>query len=148
MIAPDHLGQVVIDRRRHAGHRDLAHARGRDAANAKQGVVELVEQFAHLALEVAADGGQRHAPRGALEQPHAEGLFELVDAAAERRLRQVDRLGRLAEVAELGYRAEGEQVVQVEVDGHRRSSSLMHSVDQLISKMQFTFGVPSPKMTP
>src|SRR5690606_10873813 len=48
------------------------------------------------------------------------------------RLRDVHRLGGTAEVAELGHRAEGEQVVEVEVERH-----LMRSVDQSFATMQF-----------
>ena len=82
---------------------------------AEQRAVEVVEQLLHLAREVAADGGQADAPRRAVEQAHAQRLLELVDAAAEGRLRDVHRLGGAAEVAELGDGAEGQQVVQVEV---------------------------------
>ena len=78
----------------------------------------LVEELADLTLEVAADGGQRHATRRSFEQPHAERLLELVDAAAERRLREMHRLGCLAEAAQLRDRTKGEQVVQVEGDRH------------------------------
>jgi hypothetical protein len=45
--------------------------------------------------------------------------LQLVDAAAEGRLRDVHRLGRAPEVAGLGDRREGLQVAQVEVDRHR-----------------------------
>jgi hypothetical protein len=47
-----------------------------------------------------------------------QGLLELLDAPAEGRLRQVNRLRGAPEVAELGHRAKGEEVVQVEVEGH------------------------------
>ena len=53
-----------------------------------------------------------------LEQALGVRLLELVDPAAERRLRQMHRFGRFAEVAQLRHRAKGEQVVEVEVDGH------------------------------
>jgi len=118
VVAADHLRQEVVHRRRHAGDAHLAHARGRHAPDAQQRRVQVVEQVVHLAREVAAHGGERHAARRAVQQPHAQGVLQLLDAAAERRLRQVDRLGRLAEILQLRHRAEGQQVVEVEVEGH------------------------------
>ena len=84
MVAADHLREVVVHRRGHAGHRDFAHSRGGDAADAQQRGVQVLQQLAHLAFEVAADGRERDAPGGALEQPHTERLLQLVDAAAKR----------------------------------------------------------------
>ncbi len=118
MVARDHLREEVVDGRRHAGDRHLAHARGRHTANAQERVVQVVQELLHFAIEVAPHRGQAHAPGGAIEQPYAERLLELFDAPAEGRLRHVQRLGRLAEAAELGHGPERLQVIEVEVDGH------------------------------
>jgi hypothetical protein len=87
------------------------------------------------------DDGQADPTRRPFEQAHAEGLLELVDPPAERRLRDVHRVGGLAEVAQLRDCTEGEQVVQVEVDRHGRSrsvASVMRIVDQSFATMHFT----------
>ena len=115
-VPHQHLRQVVVHGRRHAGHRDLAHPRRGDAFDAQQRRIELVEQALHLAQEIAADGSEADAPRRAVEQLHAERGLQLVDAPAERGLRDRHRIGGLAEVAQFGHRAEGLQVVEVEVD--------------------------------
>jgi hypothetical protein len=70
VVAADHVREVVVHRRRHAGHGHLAHASDGDPADAEQRGVEIVEELADLALEVAADRGERHAARRSLEQPH------------------------------------------------------------------------------
>ena len=105
-------------------------------------VVQIVEQLLDLAVEVASHRRQVHAPRRAVEQPHAQRLLQLFDAPAEGRLRHVQGVGRLAEAAELCHRAKRLEIVEIEVDGHRRAPAsgfaLIHSVHQSILNMQFT----------
>ena len=53
-----------------------------------------------------------------LQQARAQQVLQLVDAPAERRLRDVDRLRRLAKTAQLRHGPKGQQVVEIKVDGH------------------------------
>jgi quercetin 2,3-dioxygenase len=62
---------------------------------------------------LAADLGDREAPRGALDQAHAEPLLEQRDPAAELRLRHADRPARGREAAVLDHLREVVEVVQV-----------------------------------
>ena len=118
VVARDHAREEVVDGGGHAGDGDFPHARGSQPADPQQGVIEIFQQQLDLAREVAPDGGELHAAGGAVEQTHAERLLELVDAAAEGWLGDVHRFGGLAEVAQLGDGTKGQQVVEVEVDGH------------------------------
>jgi hypothetical protein len=52
--------------------------------------------------EVAADGGERHGARGALDQRHAQELFELAQPLRDGRLRDIERAGRRLEAAFVG----------------------------------------------
>jgi hypothetical protein len=106
VVARDHLRQKVVDGRRHASNGHFAHARCSHAADAQKRVIEVVQELLHLAIEVAPDRGQAHAPGGAVEQSHAERLLELFDASAEGGLRDMQRLRCLAEAVELGHRPE------------------------------------------
>ena len=60
----------------------------------------------------------RSSARGALEQLHIQGSFELFDATAEGRLRDPDGIGGSAKTTLVYYGAEGLEVVEVEVDDH------------------------------
>jgi hypothetical protein len=67
---------------------------------------------------VLPERGQLVALADPVEQPSAQVLLERLDAAAERRLRDVRAFGRAAEGSGLGDR---QQVLEVS-DVHRRSS--------------------------
>jgi len=56
-----------------------------------------------------------------MEQAHAQGLLELVDAARERGLREVKLLGGGAEAAEADHGHEGAQVGEIEIHAWRAS---------------------------
>ena len=67
--------------------------------------------------ELPALVGERHAARGAMEQPHAQMLFQLRQRLAGRLRRHALRLGRLAQAAELGRLGEGGDGAHF-IDGH------------------------------
>ncbi|MNT72210.1 hypothetical protein D3C72_2107890 [compost metagenome] len=118
MVDRNHARQEVVDGRGHRRDRDLSHSGGRHAANAQQGGVQRVQDVPQLAIEVPAHRSQADASRGALQKARTQSAFQLVDAPAERRLRDVDRLRRLAKTAQLRHGSKGQQVVEIEVDGH------------------------------
>ncbi len=70
----------------------------------------------HEALHRPEDRGalarQPHAAPRALEQPHAERLFQHLDLLAERRLRHAEPLGRLAEMLLVGDGQEVRKMAQ------------------------------------
>ena len=86
VIARDHAGHEVVRRRGHAGDGDMAQTGRGDFADAEQGNVEIIQQAFDAGHEAAPGLGQADLARGALEQFHAEGIFELFNAPAQRRL--------------------------------------------------------------
>ncbi len=86
VIARDHAGHEVVRRRGYAGDGDVAQSGRGDFADAEQCHVQIIEQPFHAGHEAASGLGQADLARGALEQLHAEGLFELFNTSAQRRL--------------------------------------------------------------
>ena len=128
VIGGNDARQEIVGNRRHAcdGHMTQA-ARG-DVADAEQRDIEVVQKLFCAWGEHASYGGERHAARGSLEKPHAERRFELLDAPAERRLRNVDCLRCFAEAAQLHDGSKRLQIVQVEVDAHDPSSAFYAAI--------------------
>jgi hypothetical protein len=118
----DHVGHEVVRRRRHAGDGDIAHACGRDIADAHEREIEIVEHALDLRQERTADHGQADAPRGAFEQLHIQGGLKLFDTPAEGRLRNPDGFGGTAKTALVYHGAKGLEVVEVKVDDHVRAN--------------------------
>jgi hypothetical protein len=109
----DHPRQEIIGRGRHRRDRHLARGPVRELADAEHGGIQLVQEPLRLEEEVPADGAQAELPRVALEQLRAERRFELLDAAGQRRLRQVQRVRRGVETALLDHGDEAAQAVHV-----------------------------------
>jgi hypothetical protein len=68
----------------------------------------------HMRQQLAAGGGRRDAAADPLEQADAEPPFELADAQADRRLRQVEALCRERDAAGGNDLFEGLQLVETE----------------------------------
>jgi hypothetical protein len=66
-------------------------------------------------------GGGRPPTGGPLQQRRADHALELLDAAAEGRLRQVEALGRLAEAAGLHHGQKTAKIQNLEIDAHHAS---------------------------
>ena len=108
----DHLGQ------QRAGHE----LRGRDAhhafferlqiVDAVQHAFEVLQDLVHQRIEAAPRFRQPDAPRAALDQAHAQGLFQLLDLPAQGRLRHMQRGGGLGEAAGAHQRHQGAQLPQ------------------------------------
>ncbi len=81
------------------GHRGDARAR----------LDQLVDQFDRRDAEALARLGQLGRKGGTVDQPRAGPVLQALDAAAERRLRQIAGLGRAREVAQL---RQGDEVLQ------------------------------------
>ena len=83
-------------------HRD-PHRSGADAQHARHALFERADLGQRVAVfqlhqldaprQHLAGLGQRDAGRQALEQRHADGLLQLPDAARQRRLTDIERLG-------------------------------------------------------
>ena len=86
-----------------------------------------------VAIERFARRSQGHAPRGSFEQGEAKLLFELADAAAERRLGDAELLGRLAEAERF---ADGEEVLHPSVQGGMDHGALFQ-IDALKALVSF-----------
>ncbi len=118
VIMRDHPWHEVVSRRGHASNRDMAEPGRGDFADAQQCHVQIVQQALDAGHEPPSGLGQADLARGALEQPHAEGVFKLFDAPAQGWLGNAHRIGCLAKAALLDHGTEGLQVIEVEVDRH------------------------------
>lgn len=81
------------------------------------GVVHVAQQPPCLFEKAQPGLGQLHAARIARQQGEPEGVLQLAQAVAERRLRQVDALGGAAETAVFGDQHEGLQLAKADVHG-------------------------------
>ena len=94
---------------------ELARLAGRGAPRGTQRVVNPGQQRRRRLEQRTARRGQLDAAGRALEQARADALLELPDLRAQRRLRQVQPLGRAREVELLGDRDERAQVPELDV---------------------------------
>lgn len=80
--------------------------------------VETASQLRQDPLDVfeehASRRGGHHVPRRAVQQPHSERAFELLDGATQRRLGDAEFLGGLGEGFEACHRFERPQVTQLD----------------------------------
>jgi hypothetical protein len=79
-------------------------AAGGDFADTADGVVDAGQDPRGFTLQELAGGSERHLPGGAVEQRDVQLGLELPNRIRERRLRHVQLLGGLPEVAGLGNR--------------------------------------------
>ena len=75
------------------------------------------EDFGGFRKQPLAGGRQRHSRRTALEELHAELVLQRLDLGAERRLAQVQPLGRPGEVAEFGDRGKTAKLIELHILG-------------------------------
>ena len=87
----DHGGQRAIQRRRHEADHD-ALGQLREASRERSEFVGFVDQTLGLCIENAAGFGQPQRPRSAFEQRQADVFLDLLDLAAERRLRHMQAM--------------------------------------------------------
>jgi hypothetical protein len=92
------------------GQRQRAALRLLEPADHLGGAVEGRERGLGLRVERSARLGRAHAEPAALEQRHAEPGLERVDALRDRRLRQVQRVGRAVQAGRLDRGHEGGQL--------------------------------------
>jgi len=81
-------------------------------AQGAQAQVDLVQGLGAVVQKLVARTGQRHALACAVEQRRADLLFELLDLVRQRRLRDMQPLGRAREVERAGQCDEVAQVPQ------------------------------------
>ncbi len=96
------------------------------ALSAGDEVVELGEHFlvfvhepAGQRLESLAGRRQAQLARVAVEQACAQFAFDLLDGAAQRRLRDPERLGRIAKAAGVRQRQKGRELLEIQAGLHR-----------------------------
>ncbi len=76
-------------------------------------LLDLVEHFARALRDLAADFGQQHLARRALDQRDAELVLELANLRRQRRLADEARLGRAAEMLVFGQRNQISEVTEI-----------------------------------
>ena len=76
-------------------------------------LLDLVQHFARALRDLAADFGQQHLARRALDERDAELFLELLDLRRQRRLADEARLGGAAEMLVFGERDQISEVAQV-----------------------------------
>lgn len=99
--------QTVAGERRHGRHRHLAHLQGEVLTQQILGVVPVGQQAHGNRQQRLALGRQRHAAGGAHQQLATEGLLQVLDRQAQRRLRQVQALAGLGEAQALRHGEKG-----------------------------------------
>ena len=103
--------------------------RGADADFAKPGALDRFDVVAGVA-ELRLDGldareqrlarlGRGHAVRAAMQELDTEVVFQLLDALGDRRLRQIENLGRLPDRAGLDHGGEIAQLTEFHGDAGR-----------------------------
>ena len=105
----------VERRRRQQTDTQSPGASERGVARELDRVGHAVEQHARALEQRLARRGQRDPPRRSLDELHAHPLLQLTDVDAERRLGEVEALGRAREVALLRDRDERPQVLELDV---------------------------------
>jgi hypothetical protein len=90
---------------------------------------QFVQHALDRAFQVAAGLGWHHLARVAVEQAHAELLFQVGDMPAHRRLAQVQVLGRPAEMPLAGHRQKGAQLPQADIHAHLVSMNTIKRFD-------------------
>lgn len=71
------------------------------------------ENLACLGQQALASGGQRHARRGSLKQRQVEFVFERLDLGGQRRLADVQLLGRAGQMARFGNGGETSEAIEI-----------------------------------
>ena len=116
---PERLRQDAAERRRdHVAQVDGAGLAAARSPDGRLGALELAERDRRFAEQRLAGLSQRHGgASAAVQEPGAEAALELLQVAAERRLGDVESLGRAPEVQLLGDRDEVTEGAAVERRG-------------------------------
>ena len=114
-------GQRLADRERHA-EIDAAARRARQSLELHPGAVELAQHRPHTVAEHHARAGEGDAAAVAGEQGDPEVALERAHVAGQRRLRDVQPLGRLGDALELAHLDKILQLAQVH--GHPTRTSV------------------------
>ncbi len=109
----NHVRQQVRPEGREDAEPDRARFRIDRAPRDRADLLDLVEHLACALRDLAADLGQQHLARSALDQGHAEFLLELANLGRQGRLAHATRFRGTAEMAVLGERDEIAQVTEV-----------------------------------
>src|SRR3569832_2782112 len=129
----DRARQEIEHRCRHRSHRDQARTSRANDMNGEHRGLELVDETTHLRQEVAAGHGEIDVAGRALEQGRTEAFLQLLNAAAERWLRQVQRLGGPHEASRLGDGDERLEVEQFCVHGPNSIISIFEIIPRIFA---------------
>jgi len=116
---PDDAGQEMDGRAWQRCDGDLTALLMFDAPDRDKGRIELLQQAPCHRFKRPAGGRGKHAPRRSLKQRHVKLGFKALNPSRERRLRQIQMIGRLVKASELVDGEKGAQIEQVEIDAHR-----------------------------
>ncbi len=119
-----HVGHEIVGRRRHRGDGDQPGTLLADLIDIGQHRFDIHQQLIRTLGKSLPVQRQGHAPSGAIEQFAAQRVFQLFNPAAQRRLRQADRLRGQPKIAVLHQRAEGIKIVEIKIHGHSGNLSL------------------------
>ncbi|KAG1242666.1 hypothetical protein G6F65_019083 [Rhizopus arrhizus] len=117
-VGHQHARQQPGSQRGQGGHRHLALLGAGDAADGRDRVAKRHLQGRGLLQEDLARRRQAHGARGAVEQPHAQRLFDTLDLGGKRRLRQVQLRGRLPEIERAPQHQRGVDIAHRKIDLH------------------------------
>ena len=109
---PQHVRQQIRTQRSENPHAQGAGQRRLGLPRRLVQVADVAQDVARAFRQVAPDGGQQHPAAGTLHQQGAQLLLELGDLGRQRRLRQVQPLGRATEVQQVGNRDQALQLTQ------------------------------------
>ncbi len=98
-IGADHLGQVAIERRADKSDDQACLLYLAEATHHRLHLVHPIEHLNRLLEQQPAGIGQRQRPACPIEQRDTDLILELLDLPAERRLGDVQLLGRAGEIA-------------------------------------------------
>lgn len=124
----------ILQRRNHLvqreafGQVDADHAARRRTGVVEQrlGIVEIGQQPRTALVVGGALGGQRDAPGGPLQQPHAQVLLQILDGIADGGAWQLQLFGRFREAAEVGDARKDAHCMQMVHAGWVRRGNSLH----------------------
>src|SRR5581483_6153575 len=126
--ARDHVRQQVRPERREDAEPDRSRFGIERASRDRADLLDFVEHLARALGDLAADVGEQHLARRALDERHAELILELLDLRGEGRLAHEARFGGAAEMLVFRERHQISEIAQV----HRLLPSVK-PIDPIIS---------------
>jgi hypothetical protein len=94
------------------------------------GVLQVFQRLPRPLQELPLTRREIHLPRGALQQPQAQGRFQLVDAPAQGRRRNAEVFGSETEIVAVGHRHESLQFFQGKIDARHASNHKNNAIHQ------------------